>query len=160
MKNILIKLMLLVMSVSFLASCSSHNTQSQNTGIGAVTGAVVGGLAGSLVGGGAGQVAAIAVGAIAGGLIGGYIGHSMDSSDNTQMSQAMTNNPPHKTSHWKNKKTHMTYNITPTTKRMAYNGNPICRKYTATAISPNGERHSSKGIACLQSDGNWQTVKS
>lgn len=159
MKNLLIKLMFLMMSVSLITSCSSSNTQSQNTTAGAATGAVIGGLAGSLVGAGAGKVVAIAAGAVAGGLVGGYIGHSMDSSDQSKMNQAMTKNPPHKSSHWKNKKTQTSYNVIPTSKMMTYNGNPNCRSYTATTINPNGKKYMTKGIACQQTDGTWQTIK-
>lgn len=159
MKNVLIKLLLLVMSIGLITGCSSNNTQSQNTGIGAATGAVVGGLAGSLVGAGTGQVVAIAAGAIAGGLIGGYIGHSMDSSDKTKVNQALTSNPPNKSSHWKNKKTHTSYKVTPTSNTMTYNGNANCRTYTASAIDANGKKHVTNGTACQQTDGTWQTVK-
>ncbi|MCD6039710.1 MAG: hypothetical protein K0S27_1110 [Gammaproteobacteria bacterium] len=160
MKNTLFKLMLLIMSISLITSCSSNNTQSQNTGLGAGTGAVVGGLAGSLVGAGTGQVVAIAAGAIAGGLVGGYIGHSMDNSDKAKMNQAMTSNPPNKPCQWKNKKTHTSYKITPTSKTMTYNGNPNCRTYTATTMASNGKKTVTNGIACQQTNGSWQAIKS
>jgi surface antigen len=160
MKNVLSKFMFLMLGISLITGCSSNNTQSQNTGIGAATGAVVGGLAGSLVGAGTGRVVAIAAGAVAGGLIGGYAGRSMDSSDKTKMDKAMTSNPPQKSSHWKNTKTHTSYNVMPTSKTMTYNGRPNCRTYTATTTAPNGKKTVTNGTACQQTDGSWQTMES
>lgn len=158
MKNILMKVMLFIgLSSLALVGCST-NTQNQNTAIGAVSGAALGGLAGSLVGSGAGQVAAIAGGAIVGGLLGGYIGHNMDSSDNAKMNTAMTNNPAHKSTSWKNKKTGAKYSIAPTSNMMAYQGHQQCRKFHTTVISNNDKRSHIHGVACLQSDGTWQTV--
>lgn len=159
MKKVLIKLLFLMMSISVITGCSSNNTQSQNTGLGAATGAVVGGLAGSLVGAGTGQVVAIAAGAIAGGLVGGYVGHSMDSTDKTKVNQALTSNPPNKSSQWKNKKTQTSYKVTPTSNTIAYHGRANCRTYTTTAIDANGKKHVTNGTACQQTDGTWQTVK-
>ena len=148
------KILVLILSIGLVA-CST-NTQKENTGIGAVTGAVVGGLAGSAFGGGTGKVVAVGVGAVAGALIGGYIGHSMDSTDSVKMNSAM-NNPTNQTTHWKNKKTGARYSMTPTSNRMTVNGNPNCRKYHSTAVI-NGEKHRVYGVACLQSDGTWKAV--
>lgn len=139
-----------------LVGCST-NTQSQNTGIGAVTGAVAGGLAGSLVGGGAGKVVAVGVGAVAGALLGGYIGHSMDSSDNNHLNNAMNNNPTNKSTTWTNKQTGARYTIAPTSNMMTVNGNPNCRRYYSTAII-NGKKQKLSGVACRQADGSWHAM--
>ncbi|WP_114834787.1 RT0821/Lpp0805 family surface protein [Aquicella lusitana] len=140
-----------------MAACST-NTREQNTGIGAVTGAVVGGLAGSAIGSGTGQVVAIGAGAIVGALVGGAIGHSMDSSDNMRATNAMENNPTNKSTHWRNKKSGTRYTVTPVSGRMTVNGNPNCRKYRTSAII-DGKRKTVYGVACRQADGSWQTVR-
>lgn len=157
MKNGLLKLFALFLGACLVISCSS-NTQDENTGVGVVAGAVLGGLTGSLIGQGAGQVAAIGVGAIAGGILGGYVGKSMDSSDKAQMNSAMNSTPKHKCKHWKNKKTGVSYNVTPTSDTMSFNGNSNCRGYTATSIS-NGKSQQTTGTACRQTDGTWQDTK-
>lgn len=136
-----------------LVGCST-NTQQENTGIGAVTGAVAGGVAGGLLGGGTGGVVA---GAVVGGLLGGLIGHSVDSSDNNKLNSAMNNNPTNKSTTWTNSKTGARYTIAPTSNMMTVNGNPNCRRYYSTAVM-NGKKQKVSGIACRQSDGNWQVV--
>lgn len=158
MKTSFINLIVLCVSVMCfsLVGCSS-NTQSENTGVGAVSGAVVGGLAGSLVGAGTGQAVAIGVGAVAGALLGGYVGHSMDSSDNTRVYNTMEHNPTNHATHWKNTTTGNTYTVAPTSQRMAVNGNPNCRRYYSTAVI-NGEKRKVSGIACRQANGTWQAV--
>ena len=125
--------------------CSSSNTQNENTGIGAVTGAVIGGVAGSAFGAGTGQAVAIGVGALAGALIGGVIGHSMDSTDNRQLCNTMENNPTNKPHHWKNQKTGAQYTMVPTSKVIAYDGNNTCRQYRSTAVI-DGKQETSSGI--------------
>lgn len=160
MKALVTQILVLLLSMVSvgLVGCST-NTQSENTGIGAVTGAVAGGLAGSLIGGGTGQVVAIGVGAVAGALLGGYIGHSMDSSDKEKMNTAMTNNPTNKATTWKNSKTGTKYTVAPTSSKMTVNGNANCRRYYTTAMI-NGEKKKVSGIACQQADGTWQAVNS
>lgn len=158
MKQLFIKSALIVASAALVVSCSSANTQNENTTIGAVTGAVVGGVAGSAIGAGTGQVVAIGAGAIAGALIGGYVGHSMDHSDNMQSSYALEHMPPKKPHHWKNKKTGAHYSMTPTTKHMAMSGHKDCRKYTMVATIK-GKKQSVNGTACKQADGSWQAMK-
>lgn len=160
MKAILAKGIILLASVFSvgLVGCSS-NTQSENTGIGAVTGAVAGGLAGSLIGGGAGKVVAVGVGAVAGALLGGYIGHNMDSSDHGRMNNAMNNNPTNKSTTWTNSQTGTRYTVAPTSSMMTVNGNPNCRRYYTTAII-GGKKQKISGIACRQSDGSWRAMNS
>lgn len=156
MKSALTKIAILTLCVS-LVGCST-NTQKQNTGIGIGTGAVVGGLAGSLIGGGTGKAVAIGVGIVAGALIGGYIGHSMDSSDHARMDSAM-NNPTGSSSTWKNDKSGNTYSMTPTSKKMSYDGNTNCRRFQAVVSMTDGKQEMVKGVACRQADGTWKTVK-
>lgn len=160
MKSILIKLSILVLTVSMatLTGCST-NTQKQNTALGAVSGGVIGGLAGSAIGAGTGQVVAIGLGAVAGALIGGAVGHNMESSDATNMNQAMDNNPPHKRTHWKNKHTQTSYMVVPTSKMMSVNGNPNCREYRTITTTDDGKKQETNGVACRQTNGNWTKVK-
>lgn len=148
-----------ILAIMGMVGCST-NTQSQNTGIGAATGAVVGGLAGSLFGQGTGKAVAVGVGAVAGALLGGYIGHSMDSSDKAQCSHALSHNASQQSSQWKNKNTGMSYNMTPTSNMMAYQGNPNCRRYTTTATNNDGKSQTSSGVACRQANGDWLEMKS
>lgn len=153
MKKLLACLVVCSASAGLVTGCST-NTQSQNTGMGAVGGAVVGGVASGLL---HGNPVAIGVSAIAGALIGGYIGHSMDSADRANASTAMANatNMP---SHWTNPKTGITYHITPTSGLMTVNGNKYCRTYVATAVVK-GKKHVNHGTACQQSNGSWMMMK-
>jgi len=156
MKNILAKVVLLVVAGSLgLVGCSS-NTQSQNATAGTVAGAVIGGLAGSAIGAGAGQVVAIGAGAIVGGLIGHEVGKSMDSSDNMHTNTAMESNPPHKTMMWTNEKTGNVYKITPTSKRMKWHGHKNCRSYRGLVMMKDGAKHKIHGVACRMPNGMWE----
>ncbi len=155
MKAALMNCIAVLFGICLIASCST-NTQKENTGVGAVTGAVIGGLAGSAIGQGTGQVVAIGVGAVAGALLGGYIGKSMDSSDKANSYQAM-NNPTNHPGYWKNTKTGAVYKVTPISGMMTINGNPNCRKYIAKSTM-HGKKQTTRNIACRQADGTWQTI--
>lgn len=156
MKKTLISTVIICSMVG-LVGCST-NTQSQNTGIGVVSGAVVGGLAGSLIGGGAGKVVAIGVGAVAGALVGCSIGHSMDHSDNTTMSNAMYSNSTNQGTTWTNNRTGATYTVVPTSKMMTYKKHHNCRTYYTTAVI-SGKTQKVYGVACRKADGSWYVVK-
>lgn len=152
MKNVLVKLVLLLVSMS-LVGCTNYPSK-QNVGI--ATGAVAGGLIGSAVGSGGGQALAIGVGAVAGALIGGAIGKSMDDTDRMKMASALQNNPSGRSTHWMNVKTGDKYVVTPM-HRMTVAGNPNCRKFRSLAII-NGKKQHLHGIACRQADGTWRAV--
>ncbi|OGT62514.1 MAG: hypothetical protein A3E85_00700 [Gammaproteobacteria bacterium RIFCSPHIGHO2_12_FULL_45_12] len=157
MKKMIINITLLISVGTFALTSCSTNTQSQNTGAGAVTGAVAGGLAGSLFGGGAGRAVAIGIGAVAGALVGGTIGHNMDSSDNSTLNKAMdTGNTNQKTS-WNNQHSGVTYSVKPTSKVFSYHGNTYCRKFKSTATL-NGKQEIGHGIACRKPNGTWHAV--
>ncbi|MBX3709213.1 MAG: glycine zipper 2TM domain-containing protein [Gammaproteobacteria bacterium] len=158
MKQACFKTALLIASIGLVVSCSSANTQSQNTTLGAVTGAVVGGVAGSAIGAGTGQIVAIGAGAIAGALIGGYVGQSMDHSDNVQTYYALEHTPKQKAYHWKNKKTGKQYTVIPSSKHVAMKGYSDCRKYTVVA-DIKGKKQRVHGVACRQADGSWKAIK-
>ncbi|MDP5230901.1 MAG: OmpA family protein [Cellulophaga sp.] len=80
MKNIGIKLTIVLMATTFIVSCSAiknaNNTQ-KGGAIGAGSGAAIGGIIGNNVGKGNTALGAI-IGAVVGGAAGGYIGHRMD----------------------------------------------------------------------------------
>lgn len=137
-----------------LTGCST-NTQSQNTALGVVGGAIVGGGIGAAVSAGAGG--AIAAGAVVGGVIGGVIGYNMDHTDKVYMYQAMDTTPVHHHKHWKNHKTHRSYVVTPTSKVFAYHGYNFCRNYTVVSYY-HGQKQQVQGIACRQKDGSWTHV--
>lgn len=156
MKNLFTKFLIVFATACLVISCST-NTQKQNTVAGAATGAVAGGLLGTLAhGAGAGWV--IGAGIIAGGVIGGLIGHSMDSSDKANINSTMNSNPTNKATKWKSSTTGAKYKMTPTSSKISYNGHSTCRRFTATSTLK-GKTQSTRGVACLQSDGNWETVK-
>jgi surface antigen len=136
-----------------LTACST-NTQQQNTGVGALTGAAVGGIASGLLGGNA-----VAIGAsiIGGALIGGVIGHNMDSSDQTYANSAVVSDKPVT---WQNKNTKTTYTIVPSKHYITVNGNPHCRNYKTTAVTVDHKTTITHSTACLRSDGKWEVVKS
>lgn len=157
MKQALIKSLVLVASACMVVSCSSSNTQGENTTIGAVSGAVVGGVAGSLIGGGVGKAVAVGVGIVGGALVGGAMGHSMDHADNNQTNYALSHTPKHKSHHWKSKNG-TTYTVIPTSKSMKMYGHSQCRKYTMTA-KYNGKYEKVHGVACRRADGTWENIK-
>ena len=157
MKNRLIQLLVLFLTIG-LVSCST-NTQQQNEGIGAVSGAVIGGVAGSFIGQGTGQVVAIGAGAIIGALVGYEIGKNMDSADSNKTYNALNNNPTNKASHWKNKKTGARYTVVPTSNHMAMGHYNNCRTYRTTAVI-NGQSQTVNGTACRQANGTWKAMNS
>jgi surface antigen len=154
MKDALIKAAILATSISLVVSCSSTNTQGENTTLGAVGGAVVGGVAGAAVGGGA----AVAVGIVGGALVGGLIGNSMDHSDYTQTTYALNNTTHHKSYYWYNRSTGTRYTVIPTSKSMAMYGYAHCRKFTVIS-NVNGNKHTSHGVACRNPNGSWSPIK-
>lgn len=155
MKHLAAKVTAIALIVG-LTACST-NTQTQNTAIGAGTGAVAGGLLGSLAtGAGSGWV--VAAGAVAGALIGGVIGHNMESSDTTHMNTAMEKNAINEPSNWENDKTGIWYKIVPTSGLITYKGNPTCRHYVAYG-KDKGKSYKTKGIACRDDKGMWVKVR-
>lgn len=153
MKNVIVQLAILSIIFSLIGGCSS-NTQRQNTGVGLTTGAIAGGLLGSAIGGGTGKAVAIGVGIVAGALIGGTIGHSMDSSDNSHVSYALSSGAP---ATWTNRRTNATYTVTPSRGYITYRGNPRCRNYTTTAYT-NGQTQTVQGVACMRGDDKWYPI--
>lgn len=154
MKNAWVRLTLI--SMIGLSGCAT-NTQSDNTTLGAVGGAVLGGVAGSFIGQGTGQIVAIGAGAILGALLGGTVGHSMDHSDQVQSYKAM-NNDTNQSAKWTNKKTSTHYTMTPTSDYFTVNGNPDCRNYHFVK-KHEGAVDSYDGTACYRSDGSWYSVQ-
>ena len=153
MKRTLINLALI--STIGLVGCSSNNTQSQNTGAGAVSGGVIDGVGAAVLGG---NPVAIGASVIGGALIGGMIGHKMDSSDTQTSSTSMQKNSKNHTTRWVNPKTGVAYTMTPTSNLFTLNGNPNCRKYHFTATK-HGRMHQYNGTACLMDDNYWHNVK-
>lgn len=152
MRNIIAKAAVVALSFNIVA-CST-NTQQQNTGVGAVTGAVVGGVAAGVIG----SSPAVVVGsAIVGALVGGAIGHSMDSTDTAQTYSSLNGNT-NKGTTWTNPKTGTTYTVVPTSAPFAYKGYNNCRRFHTTAVFANGKRHNYYGIACQKANG-WVSVK-
>ncbi len=151
MKRILINLA--IFSTIGLVGCST-NTQNENTGIGAVSGAAVGGVGAALL---HGNPVWIGAGIVGGALIGGFVGHSMDSSDNTQTYKVIQNSPTDQTTRWVNPKTGVAYTMTPTSGLFNLNGNPNCRDFHFTATRY-GKMHEYEGTACQMRDGYWHTV--
>lgn len=152
MKRILINLALL--TTIGLVGCST-NSQGENTGIGAASGAAIGGLGVGALGG---NPVAIGAGIIGGAILGGVVGHSMDSTDNTTSYTVIKSNPTNQTTKWVNSKTGVAYTMTPTSNLFTINGNPNCRKFYFTATRY-GKMHDYNGTACLMRDGNWHTVQ-
>lgn len=134
-----------------LMGCAS-NTQSENTTVGGVAGAVVGGIAGAAVSGG--KAIGVGIGAVAGALLGGVIGHSMDSSDQNHVYHAVSTG---KKTTWTDSKNHTTYTVIPSKNYMTINNNPHCRKFVVIS-NHNGQMSKMHGAACMQ-NGSWKTVK-
>jgi outer membrane protein OmpA-like peptidoglycan-associated protein len=81
MKNIGIKVITIIITLSFVVSCNAvknaNNTQ-KGGAIGAGGGAVIGGIIGNNIGKGNNTALGAIIGAVVGGAAGGYIGHRMD----------------------------------------------------------------------------------
>jgi len=152
MKRTLINLALL--TTIGLVGCST-NTRNENTGIGAVTGAVVGGVGTSALGG---NPVAIGIGVVGGALIGGVIGNNMDSTDYATTYTVIKNNSTYRTTQWVNSRTGVVYTMTPTSNLFTVGGNPNCRNYHFTSTKY-GKMYSFDGTACLMNDGRWYTVR-
>jgi len=152
MKRILIGLA--IFSTIGLVGCST-NTQQENTGIGAVSGAAVGGVGAALL---HANPAWLAAGIVGGALVGGFIGHSMDSTDNRQTYTVINNNPTNQTTRWVNPRTGVAYTMTPTSGLFTVNGNPNCRDFHFTATK-HGKTHAYNGTACIMKDGYWHTLR-
>lgn len=157
MKNGLL-VILTTLATLGIVSCST-NTQKQNEGIGAVSGAVIGGVAGSFIGQGTGQIVAAGAGAIIGALVGYEVGKNMDNIDCKNTDVALNDNPKGKASRWTNKKTGAMYSVVPTSKPMQMGSNDYCRTYRATSVV-NGQKNTMTGTACRQSNGTWKTINS
>jgi surface antigen len=158
MKRTLINMLIIAASFS-LAACSS-NTKSENTTVGAVSGAVVGGVAGSFIGAGTGQIVAAGVGAIVGALVGGEIGNRMDSTDASNTYKAMNSHSKNKAMTWKNTQTGTMYTVVPTSHMMTVGDNSHCRTFRATALQSGESQKVISGTACRMSNGTWKTINS
>jgi surface antigen len=155
MKKLIAGMTIIIASTSFIAGCST-NAQKENTGVGAVSGAVIGGVGAAAL---HANPVAIGVTAVAGAIIGGVIGNHMDSTDTNGVYTTMDKNATNMPSHWTNPKTGVTYRIVPTSDMMTVGDNPNCRSYRATAVM-NGKKHSNYGVMCRQANGTWMVTKS
>jgi len=73
---------------------------------------------------------------------------TMEDGDKAQLREAFENNPVGQSSSWKNDKTGVTYQVTPT-KNVTYKGNEYCREYTMT----DSKGAQKQGIACRSAKG-------
>ena len=151
MKKLIMNLVLV--TTIGLVGCST-NSQKENTGIGALSGAAIGGVGAGLLGGNSVAIGASIVG---GALIGGLIGHNMDSSDTAAGNSAIKQNQTNQTTRWVNPKTGVAYTMTPTSDLYSHRGNPNCRDFHFTSTK-NGKMQESNGTACLMKDGYWHKV--
>ncbi len=145
----------LTLATTLAVTACSTNTQNENTGLGAVTGAAVGGLG---IGAAGGNAAAIGLGIVGGALIGGFIGNKMDSSDTATSNEAMHSNGTNQTRSWVNSRTGTAYTMTPTSGLFTVKGNSNCRKFHITATMKDGKTRSHYGTACLMKDGKWHSI--
>lgn len=157
MKNTILKASVLALALSLGVTACSTNTRDQNTVLGAGAGAIIGGGAAALAGGTGWAIAGVAA---AGALIGGYIGHQMDSTDTVYVYKTMAVYPVHHVKTWKNKRTHMSYRVVPTSRMMTVNGNAYCRTYDMYSTNMlNGKTTMTKGTACRQANGTWVEIR-
>lgn len=80
--------------------------------------------------------------------------HSMDESDKSHMSRALSAN---QSAHWKNNATNKSYSMVPSG-NASVNGNDECRKFYITVTS-GSDRQRAFGTACLAKDDTWQPVR-
>ena len=135
-----------------LAGCAS-NTPRQNQVIGTTVGAGAGALLGANSGPSPGPITLVGVGAIVGALIGFTYGNNMESSDRERALQAIAAG---KSASWKNPATQVVFTVKPMPHCVTVDGNPSCRRFTATQTTTDGATRKIVRTACLGSHGKWE----
>ncbi|OGO90617.1 MAG: hypothetical protein A3F10_06810 [Coxiella sp. RIFCSPHIGHO2_12_FULL_42_15] len=125
----------------------------QNTPGATLAGAAAGGLLGAAAFHGQGAWLGIVGGALVGGLVGSQIGRYMDRQDLANMNSALTNTPPGDRASWTNKKSNVTYTVTPI--KEFKSSEHYCREYQTT-VTVGGKVQEAYGKACRMSDGQWK----
>ena len=92
---------------------------------------------------------------MSGGDVGGSAVSSMDEIDRNKMFHAL-DNPPGKSTSWRNGNTGITYTVTPT-KKVNVGGNQFCREYQVSK-EVNSNVQNSTGTACVDKEGTWRSV--
>lgn len=88
-----------------------------------------------------------------GAIVGGLIGQSMDSSDDTHVTEGLSGGT-YRSSSWVNPHTGIRYTLVPTTNKMTYHGNEHCRRFRVSATI-NDRPLNYYGVACKQTEGSW-----
>ena len=147
----------LIITTTFLQSCSNMNKQGSGTLIGGGAGALIG----SRFGKGEGALLATGIGALAGALIGNQIGKNMDDQDREiaerTAQQALEASPSGQRVAWKNPDSGHRGVIIPQKASKNASGQ-YCREYTHSVII-GGKTEQAYGKACRQPDGAWKIVR-
>jgi len=120
--------------------------------VGAVLGGATGAVIGSRVSSTQDRPVAIILGTAIGAVIGARIGQQIDNGDRGCMGHALELAGEKKTVAWTNKKTGVTYRLTPT--RTFRQGGVPCREFT-TVFSTDKKKDSVRSVACRSGDGEW-----
>lgn|GEM_PF-6635169 len=121
------------------------------TGVGAGAGAALAANSGPSPG----PITVIGTAAIVGALIGSSWGDPMDQNDKHQALQAIANG---KSAHWQNPQTKTSYTVVPEKNYVGFDGNPMCRQFTATQRITEQNTKTIHRVACPTSQGSWELV--
>lgn len=156
--NIRISILIVIISLIFLACASNTWEENQKAIIGGTGGAIAGGLIASALDA---NTAGLLGGMIAGGLIGGAIGNRMDAADKREANRATHNalksSSTGTSTSWRNPDSGNSGTTTPTRTYQSQNGE-YCREYEQT-VTIGDETQTAYGSACRQPDGKWRLVQ-
>jgi surface antigen len=113
------------------------------------TGTAVGGIGGAVVGGAIGGTGGALVGGALGSILGYGVGRQIEKEDARRAQAAIEAN---RRAAWSNNGNY--YEVTPTDTMMR--SGRECREFTMVHTDPDGHTNRGNGIACRQSDGNWE----
>ena len=155
MQNVLIKLFLIVITVTLAACSTTHDTISSVGDADTTQKKTVHKPAAQASDQNTIHEVNLGKTSASGELIGGSIEKMMDADDKLRMSRALDKSPG-KTTTWQNPNTGISYAVTPV-KKVVLRDNPFCREYRTTA-SKGEQSKEMTGTACVATDGNWHTV--
>lgn len=140
------------------AACNVDNQR-----IGTLAGAAGGALAGRAIGGeGTGGTVGLILGAVVGGYLGGEAGKWLDNRDKERMAETtnrtLENGMAGQGYTWTNPDSGNRGTVT-AQQSFRNSSGQVCRDFTSSAVSAQGQSATAAGTACKQPDGTWRIVR-
>jgi surface antigen len=156
MKKHLTAVLLSAVVLSGVTACDGEQ-------IGTIAGAAGGAVAGRAIGGdGTGGYVGLILGAVVGGYLGGQAGKWLDERDQKQMAdtttKALETGQAGQAVTWNNPDSGNRGSVTPQAKFKDSSGQ-VCRDFSSSASSAQGQSLNGAGTACKQADGTWRIVR-